>query len=185
MVLITGGARVGKTKLAIDICAKCGPNVLYLATGKPGGDFFENEVIRRSRKQRPFNWAVREAFLGLDAILDEESFKYDAILIENIRVLVSNLMVYFGYDSASADLKRLTRNIIDEMTRIIIAARRVHTQTVFVTNEVNITSPDACDMYKTQMEILGRVNQQLAAASGEVYLVVSGIPIKIKPWIMG
>jgi len=181
MVLITGGARVGKTKLAIEICKKSGPNVLYLATGDPDGDFFENEIVRRSRKQRPFNWAVREAFLGLDVILEEEGLKYDAILIENIRVLVSNLMHYFGYANAAADLKPLTRGIIEEMTHIILAARRIHTQVVFVTNEVNIMPSGADDMFKAQMEILGRVNQQLAAASSEVYWVASGIPVRIKP----
>jgi len=90
-------------------------------------------------------------------------------------------MGHFGYESASADLRRLTRSIIDEMTKIILAARRIHTQVVFVTNEVNIMPPDTDDLIKAQMEILGRVNQQLAAASSEVYWMVSGIPVKIKP----
>jgi len=180
MVLITGGARVGKTKLAIELCKKSGPHVLYLATSKPEGDFFENEIVRRSRKQRPFNWEVREAFLGLDTILEEEGHEYDAILIENVRILVSNLMTYYGYACASSDLKPLTRNIIEEMSHIILAARRIHTQVVFVTNEVNIHPSDADDLFKVQMEILGRVNQQLAASSNEVYWLASGIPVRIK-----
>ena len=181
MILITGGARVGKSKLAIELCRKNGSNILYLAASKPGDDFFENEVIRRSRKQRPFNWVVKEAFLGIDAILEEEGPNYDAILIENVRILVLNLMNHFGYKHASSDLKRLTRSIIEEMTKIILAARRIHTQVVLVTNEVNISPPDSDDLFKVQMEILGRVNQQLAAASSEVYWVASGIPVKIKP----
>lgn len=181
MILITGGARVGKTKLAIELCKKSGPAVLYLATGNPGDDFFENEIVRRSRKQRPFSWTVREAYLGIDVILEEEGLKYDAILIENIRVLVANLMNYFGFKDASADLKQMTRSIIDEMTNIILAARRIHTQVVFVTNEVNVIPPGTEDLFKAQMEILGRVNQQLAAACSEVYWVASGIPVRIKP----
>ncbi|MDR2649684.1 MAG: bifunctional adenosylcobinamide kinase/adenosylcobinamide-phosphate guanylyltransferase [Clostridiales bacterium] len=181
MILITGGARVGKTKLAINLCKKAGPSVLYLATSKPSNDFFEKEIVRRSRKQRPFNWNVREAFLGLDAILDEEGAKYNAILIENIRVLVSNLMDYFGQDIEWTDLRSLTREIVEEINRIILAARRLNSLVVFVTNEVNVHSPDATEAFKAQMEILGRVNQQLAAVSSEVYWVASGIPIKIKP----
>ncbi|MDR1559591.1 MAG: bifunctional adenosylcobinamide kinase/adenosylcobinamide-phosphate guanylyltransferase [Clostridiales bacterium] len=181
MILITGGARVGKTKLAINICKNTGPNVLYLATSKPSEDFFEREIVRRSRKQRPFNWDVREAFLGLDSILDEEGTKYNAILIENIRVLVSNLMDYFRQDRGWTDLKPLTREIIEEINRIILAARRINSLVVFVTNEVNIHPPDADEAFKAQMEILGRVNQQLAAISREVYWVASGIPVKIKP----
>ena len=181
MILITGGARVGKTKLAISICRNHGPNVLYLASSKPSDDFFEKEIIRRSRKQRPFSWVIKEAFIGLDAILDEEGAKYDAILIENIRVLVLNLMDYFGYNGAGIDLKTLTHNIIEEINRIILAARRINPLVIFVTNEVNIHPPDIADSFKAQMEILGRVNQQLAAASSEVYLVASGIPLKIKP----
>ena len=181
MILITGGARVGKTKLAISICRNNGPNVLYLATSKPSDDFFEKEIVRRSRKQRPFNWIVREAFIGLDAILDEEGAKYDAVLIENIRVLVLNLMDYFGYNSGGADLKTLTRSITEEINHIILAAKRINPPVIFVTNEVNIHPPDVSDSFKIQMEILGRVNQQLAAVSSEVYLVASGIPIKVKP----
>jgi len=181
MVLITGGARVGKTKLAIDICKRGGPNVLYLATAKPGDDFFENEIVRRSRKQRPFNWDVREAFTGLDTILEEDGPKYDAILIENIHALVSNLINLYGYNCASEDLKPLTRNIIEQTSHLILAAKRIHTPVVMVTNEVNINPPGVDDLYKVEMEILGRVNQQLAAASTEVYWVASGIPVKIKP----
>ena len=181
MVLITGGARVGKTKLAINICKNTGPNVLYLATGKPGDDFFEKEIIRRSRKQRPQNWQVREAFTGLDSILDEDGAKFDVVLIENIRVLVSNLMDYFGYNSESADLRPLTRSIIEEINRLISAAKRINPLVILVTNEVNIHPPGAPDSFKAHMEILGRVNQHLAAVSNEVYLVISGIPIKIKP----
>jgi len=62
-----------------------------------------------------------------------------------------------------------------------LAVRRIHTPVVFITNEVNIYPPDTNDLFKVQMEILGRVNQQLAAASSEVYWVASGIPIRIKP----
>jgi len=180
MVLITGGARVGKTKLAINVCKSRGPNILYLTTGKPSDDFFEQEMMRRIRKQRPSDWVVREAYHSIDSILDEEGAGYDAILIESIRGLIANLMDNFGYINANSDFKAITRNIIEEINKLILAAKRIHAQVIFITNEVNIHPVETSEAFKAQMDILGRVNQQLAALSNEMYYVVSGIPIKLK-----
>ncbi|MDR1913168.1 MAG: bifunctional adenosylcobinamide kinase/adenosylcobinamide-phosphate guanylyltransferase [Clostridiales bacterium] len=197
MTLITGGARVGKTKLAINLCKDIGPQVLYLAAG--GGSaaalasnnytngcdpltdvFFEREIIRRSRKQRPFSWDVREGFLHIAETMEKEGGNYDAILLENVRSLISNLMYHFGYSAHNFCLRTLTVDIVEEINRIISTAQLINSRVIFVTNEVQLYPTTADHHYKVLMDILGRINQHLASVCDDVYFVASGIPLKIK-----
>ncbi|MDR1537047.1 MAG: bifunctional adenosylcobinamide kinase/adenosylcobinamide-phosphate guanylyltransferase [Clostridiales bacterium] len=178
--MITGGARVGKTKLAINICKKQGPRVMYIATTLPNDDIFEKEKIRRSRKQRPFNWEIREGFLNIDSILEEYGNQYDAMLIENLTSLVSNLMSHYGYSEEENNLRYVEREIVEDINTITSAAKKIYALVVFVTNEVDIYPQNTEASFKALLEILGRVNQQVAALSNEVYMVVSGIPLQVK-----
>jgi adenosylcobinamide kinase/adenosylcobinamide-phosphate guanylyltransferase len=180
MMLITGGARVGKTKLAINLCKKCGAHVLYIAATEPSDDFFDKEIIRRSRKQRPYNWVVRESYINIADMIEAEGTRYDAIVIENLATLVAGLMRYYHYSEEENNLRVVEREIVEEMNRIVLAVKKVEPLVIFVTQEVQ-PQPQCIDIfYKALMEILGRVNQYIASISTDVYCVVSGIPLKIK-----
>jgi adenosylcobinamide kinase/adenosylcobinamide-phosphate guanylyltransferase len=180
MVLITGGARVGKTKLAINLCKKQGSRILYIASSNPSEDAFEKERMRRSRKQRPFNWEVREGFLNIGTMLSENGNQFDAILVENLTTLVAGLMEHYGYSEEENNLRQVERAIVEDINNITSAAKRIHALVIIVTNEVNICPQNADVTHKALLEILGRVNQQVAALSSEVYFVVSGMPMQIK-----
>jgi adenosylcobinamide kinase/adenosylcobinamide-phosphate guanylyltransferase len=180
MILITGGARVGKTKCAIDLCRKRDGPVLYVATQQLSEDFLAQEVIRRTRKQRPFNWVVTEAKGKLDELLETEGRKYATVLIENMPQMVSNLMRYFEFDPKEFNLRQLSTQISEETNHMLSAAKKINPLVIFVTHEVN-PLPESADIhFRVLMDILGRVNQQIAVACADVYWVASGIPIKIK-----
>jgi adenosylcobinamide kinase/adenosylcobinamide-phosphate guanylyltransferase len=185
MILVTGGARVGKTKLAINLCKEEGSHVLYIAASEPSSDFFEKdffekEIIRRTRKQRPYNWDIREDFLNIADILEEEGSRYDAILLENLTSMVGCMMRRYGYSETENNLRLVARQVVENVNHIVMAAKKVDALIVYVTNEVVILPPGAEPFFKAQMEILGRVNQYIASVCQEGYLVVSGIPVKIK-----
>jgi adenosylcobinamide kinase/adenosylcobinamide-phosphate guanylyltransferase len=72
------------------------------------------------------------------------------------------------------------RAIVEDVNAVTSAAKRINAQVVIVTNEVDICPQSSDSSFKALLEILGRVNQQVAALSNEVYLVVSGISLKIK-----
>ncbi|MDR1001114.1 MAG: bifunctional adenosylcobinamide kinase/adenosylcobinamide-phosphate guanylyltransferase [Clostridiales bacterium] len=181
MVLVTGGARVGKTKLAIKLCQQQGPRVLYVAAGSPvGDDIFSQEIVRRTRKQRPITWEVRERYHDLGRFLLAHGADRDAILIENMRNMVAALMKHYEYSESEFDLRYLTSSVVDEMNQMVTSAREISALVVLVTNEVNIYPHTSDFFYKAQMDILGRVNQLLAASCQDVYWLASGIPVKVK-----
>jgi adenosylcobinamide kinase/adenosylcobinamide-phosphate guanylyltransferase len=97
-----------------------------------------------------------------------------------MRNTVAALMKYYEYTETKFDLKHLTSSIVDEMNQMITSAREISATVVLVTNEVNIYPHTSDFFYKAQMDILGRVNQMLAAACQDVYWLASGIAVKIK-----
>ena len=56
------------------------------------------------------------------------------------------------------------------------------TQTVIcVSNEVGLGIVPDNQLSRTYRDLLGRVNQQFAEAADEVYLLVAGLPLRLKP----
>ena len=70
--------------------------------------------------------------------------------------------------------------IEDEIRTLIDACQRCPAQVVLVTNEVGMGIVPENRLARHFRDIAGRVNQRLAAAADEVWLVVSGIGVKIK-----
>ena len=64
MILITGGARSGKSRLAEQLAARCGERVLYIATSVVT-DPEMAERIALHRASRPAHWSTHEGFGGL------------------------------------------------------------------------------------------------------------------------
>ena len=67
-----------------------------------------------------------------------------------------------------------------EIQTLIAACQRCPAKVVLVTNEVGMGIVPENRLARHFRDIAGRVNQRLAAAADEVWLVVSGIGVKIK-----
>ena len=63
---------------------------------------------------------------------------------------------------------------------LIEAIQKTDLYFVMVTNEIGMSPIASNRLTRVYTDIIGRINQQLAKASDEVYFVVSGIPMKIK-----
>ena len=88
---------------------------------------------------------------------------------------LGTLAIQLGYEGA------LTLGAIeDEIRSLIAACQRCPARVVLVTNEVGMGIVPENRLARHFRDIAGRVNQRLAAAADEVWLVVSGIGVKIK-----
>jgi len=73
------------------------------------------------------------------------------------------------------------RQVIAEISELVDCISQVDASFIIVTNEVGLGIVPAISMSRLYRDLLGRANQILAQHTDEVYLMVAGLPVKIKP----
>lgn len=181
LVFVTGGARSGKSTFAEKLTREKPGKSVYIATAVPC-DAGMAERIRRHRAARPAAWQTIERFKDYRALHEDPDFKAaDNVLFDCAGVMVTNQMFERGANWEDADTAAVNaaEAAIQADVRDLIAALR-EKDSVVVSNEVGSGIVPANYFSSYFRDILGRVNQTLAAEADEVYLCVSGIPVKIK-----
>lgn len=181
MKLITGGARSGKSRHAETLAAQAGERVLYIATSQ----IFDEEMalrVRHHQQNRPAHWRTVEAWRELGHIITPHNDPQEVVLLECITTLISNLLFAYAGDrpEASWDYAAIEAEIEREITALISACAACPAPVIVVTNEVGMGIVPENRLARHFRDIAGRVNQRLAQASEEVWLVVCGIGVKIK-----
>lgn len=182
LILITGGARSGKSSFAEETARKLGRSILYVATAIPFDEEMKDRV-RRHRERRPDGWETVEAYRDLDEKLAGKLKGKAAVLLDCITVMVSNLMLESNMDWESLGSEEIqaaetrTGLEIDKLLKVVSAA---DIPFILVTNELGMGVVPPTVLGRAIRDIGGRANQLLAGAADEVYLCVSGIPVKIK-----
>ena len=205
-IFVLGGARSGKSGFAERLAVECGEPVLYVATAT-ASDAEMAERIARHRAQRPSTWrtleaptkvaeAVARARAGDDLAGRPTSVAGAAatVLVEDLTLLLSNLMLSDASAALSAigsDQKSLhgaesrasgeavdaaERNALAEVNALLALDAHV----ILVSNEVGMGVVPEHPLGRYFRDALGRVNQAAAAACGEAYLLVAGLPLRLK-----
>ena len=177
IILVTGGQRSGKSTFAQNLIIDK-KTVGYIATSKVEDSEMADRV-ENHKKNRPSQWRTIEAYHDFEKhIKDEEWY-----IFECVGTMTSNIL--YDLTRGSTEItKREERNventIINELSRLIVKVRESNSNIIFVTNEVGLTLTPMNRLARVYTDVLGRVNQYLGKLSDEVYLVVSGIEVKIK-----
>ncbi|EBF5167953.1 bifunctional adenosylcobinamide kinase/adenosylcobinamide-phosphate guanylyltransferase [Listeria monocytogenes] len=182
MMLVTGGARSGKSNFAEKEAAKYN-RVLYVATGIA----YENDTefqarIQKHQATRPANWGTFESFQGIAAYLDQHANEYELIMLDCVTMLVTNLFFTMLGE------RELTNEVADEVeaaiqlevAAILTAGKNSSAKLIFVTNEIGLGVVPENKLTRVFRDIIGRINQQIATQVEAVYFVVSGIPKRWK-----
>lgn len=182
LILVTGGARSGKSSFAEETVKKFGDNALYIATSIP----FDDEMklrIKKHREQRPSNWETLEAYKDLGVHLDGRLEGKSAAMLDCVTIMVTNLIFEenLDWDNVKAgDILRIEGYVQSEMEKLIRIIKESTIPFVLVTNELGMGIVPEYASARIFRDIAGRVNQMIARAADEVYFCVSGIPMKIK-----
>jgi adenosyl cobinamide kinase/adenosyl cobinamide phosphate guanylyltransferase len=151
LVVYVGGARSGKSRLAVERASAAGTPVVFVATGEAGDEEMA-ERIARHRAERPPGWRTIEEPLELARVLREAPA--DAtVLVDCLSLWVAN----GGGDAAAVQ-----------------AAAARTALTLAVTNEVGLGIVPANALARAYRDDLGRVNAAWVAAADEAYFVVAG-----------
>ncbi|MCR9001064.1 bifunctional adenosylcobinamide kinase/adenosylcobinamide-phosphate guanylyltransferase [Rahnella perminowiae] len=181
MMLITGGARSGKSRFAEQVAEKRGGEVLYIAMSVVT-DAEMAERIRYHQQQRPAHWHTFEGYRDLGNIILEHQVQFPTIIIECITTLMTNLLFDIAGETSVEDMdfEAIEQHIFAQTTQLTKVAQQADSEVIIVTNEVGMGIVPDNLLARRFRDIAGRVNQQLAAAADDVYLIVSGIPVPVK-----
>ncbi|WP_447974024.1 bifunctional adenosylcobinamide kinase/adenosylcobinamide-phosphate guanylyltransferase [Nitrospira sp. Kam-Ns4a] len=172
LILVVGGSASGKSAAALRLAVEGLPRGsarAFVATGQPL-DAEMAERIRRHRAERDAGWQTEEVPVELAAWFQKYGRAYRAIVLDCITLWLSNLC-----ERGAAE-----RRIPTLVTDLLRTMRDTRARTVLVTNELGWGVVPMSAAARRFRDLAGRVNQQLAAAADEVYLVVAGQALRLK-----
>ena len=180
MILVTGGCRSGKSEYGEELAAAMGEKKLYIATGR----IFDKELERRVEKHRQRRgplWTTHEGYSHLE---DLDYNGYGAILLDSVTAMATNLFfdeVGESTDYEAVDYETVEKHILAVFVQLAERVLENKIPMIMVTDEIGLGVVPGTPLGRGFRDILGQVNQYLAKSAEEVYLVISGIPVRIKP----
>jgi len=182
VVLVTGGARSGKSAFAETLAARRGERVVYVATAT-AGDAEMADRIARHRARRPGSWRTVEAPLDIVAGLAAVDAGIEAVLVDCVAVWAANRLLALGEPAEDGWWDRvgaLERVLAEELDRAVTTGLVSPWELILVTNEVGFGVVPPTELGRAYRDLLGRLNQAVAARADDVYLVVAGLAVEIR-----
>jgi len=168
LILVLGGAASGKSQAALDLAGKVEPRA-FVATGQA----LDREMtarIEQHRATRSSDWVTAEVPADLAVWFTANGPSYQTIVLDCLTLWLSNLR------------GRRLRNLAvsDATADLLHAIRATRARVVIVSNELGLGLVPATKVVRGFRDLAGRVNQQVAAEADEVYLTISGLPLRLK-----
>ena len=188
LTLILGGARSGKSTFAEQRAKELGgERVLYVATSETKDEEMKQRV-EVHRSERPPAWGTVETPRSVAQALRQERIEVRVILLDCMTFLVANhLMDAAGpegdpFDDPSADPfdAQIEADVVAEVKALAAFVAETDVEMLVVSNEVGLGVVPPYELGRAYRDILGRANQILARHADEVYLLVAGIPLRVK-----
>ena len=176
LVLLLGGARAGKSSCALRLAEECKPevggSVCFIATAQ-GLDADMSERIARHRSERPPGWHTIEEPYQIDEAL-RQAVDAGVVIVDCLTMFVSNWLLR---QEDERQCEQVVRQIIDDFLRLARSRRQM---IICVSNEVGLGIVPETPLGRMFRDLLGRVNQDFSRAADEVYLLVAGLPLRLK-----
>jgi adenosylcobinamide kinase / adenosylcobinamide-phosphate guanylyltransferase len=166
ITFITGGTRSGKSSFAQKMAEEQSSHPIYLATARVWDDDFRRR-IERHRSDRGPQWINMEEEKNLSACkVDGQTVLLDCITLWLTNIFFDN---HFDPDQSLKDaLAEWDRFVQKEMNLIVVS------------NELGMGVHPVEESARKFADLHGWMNQHIAGQADEVFLMVAGIPVKIK-----
>ena len=191
IVLVTGGARSGKSAFAEEQLADR-ERVCYIATGLPREEDPEwQERIRLHQERRPASWTTQEQYAGLADWLREQS--HPVYLLDCATLLTSNRLFdliaqHFPDKLELTEEHFLSRQeqsfllqlLEEEWQELLSAIHQTDAECWIVTDEVGLGIVPETRLGRFFRDVQGKINQLIAKEASEAYLVICGLAQQLK-----
>ncbi len=161
-VLITGGIKSGKSRLALQIADRFDGKRIFIATAEPFDEEMEDR-IKRHKMERGDRFTTVEEPLYLHNVL--QRLECSVAIIDCLTVWCGNLMHHGKLE------------LIDDFLE---AFKRVSYNIVVITNEVGLGIVPSSQLSREYIDRLGLLNQKVASISDVVIFMVSGLQLLLK-----
>ena len=165
--LITGGQRSGKSAYAERLALSLTPNPVYMATAHVWDDDFR-ERVRRHQERRGPEWTNIEE----ERHLSRHDVRGRVVLVDCLTLWATN---YLSAD-ALPDINAILAELYAEFDRLTAQDATF----IFVTNEIGLGGISSNALQCRFTDLLGMLNQYVAAHADNVTFMVSGIPLQVK-----
>ena len=167
IIFITGGARSGKSSFAVAEASRINGRKAYIATAE-ALDEEMRQRIENHKRQRGDEWDTYEEPIRIADVIKKTEGKYSVIVIDCLTLWLSNVM-NSGLD-IKAEIECLISSLLTPYSSLMY----------IVSNEVGMGIVPENEMARKFRDMAGILNQKIAEVSDRVYMVIAGIPIKIK-----
>jgi adenosylcobinamide kinase / adenosylcobinamide-phosphate guanylyltransferase len=178
---ITGGAYSGKSAFAENITSKFERLGIITIGRKSAAKKDEPEESEAEQKTDAMNWERIEVSGHFDNVLIQKNF--DLFVLDSLTALVKHRIMeaYSGNSAPNAEKKReISETVSREVMNIVVAAKDNDRNLLVISSEIGMGTLPEDDIARFFRAETGRANQLMASLADEAYLLVSGIPIKIK-----
>lgn len=169
VILIGGGVRSGKSALALARARLLGQRRVFVATARADDEEMRQRAARHRRERGAAFQSLEEPIALASMLRRLESV--DVVVIDCLTLWLSNLLLEGPAPSQIEDR-------VEELAAIL-AERRFHA--VLVSNEVGMGVVPETALGRTFRDLAGRAHQRLARCADEVYFVVMGMILRLKP----
>lgn len=184
IILVTGGARSGKSEFAEQLVQKKADLikgvhsgvVAYVATAE-AKDHEMQERIEIHQKRRPSNWKTYELGSQGIEVFREAISACSVVLFDCLTMFVANQL--FAYSNQLSRQER-QQAILADVDKLMFEVNQSSSIIVFVTNELGLGIVPDNALAREYRDLVGLVNQKVAQAAEEVFFVASGISLPIK-----
>lgn len=170
LIYITGGARSGKSGYAQQLAERPAGQLLYLATAQVQ-DAEMAERVALHRQVRGERWELLEEPLWLAEQLPAAAAGKAGLLLDCVTIWLSNLFFHF---------EERQEPILAEIDKLLQLVPGLPAPLYLVSNELGSGIVPENRLARRFRDLAGSVNQRLAGAADEAWLVVSGLPVKLK-----
>ncbi|MEW6623431.1 MAG: bifunctional adenosylcobinamide kinase/adenosylcobinamide-phosphate guanylyltransferase [Bacillota bacterium] len=182
VIMVVGGCSSGKSvyaeKLAGELAGQNGWEVVYVATGTIWDEEFDKRV-EKHRTRRPASWQTIEEPVDLHNLFNGNAASNKVYLVDGVGTWVANLM-YRGFQGEFIWDEQHEEELLGYLHLFINSLNESRNIIILVADETGMgVVPDNLQA-RIFRDLNGMVNQKLAEKADEVFMVVCGIPIKIK-----
>ena len=193
LIFVTGGAKSGKSKFAEEMLLKLNNGKqknVYLATSLVFDEEMK-EKVRLHKKRRKDEWFTVETYKNFENELSNFFENNDKIKNNMLVDCLTNMITNIIFENQNIDwdnfekklyiqtLEKLNKDVEHSVIELLNVADQFE-NTIIVSNELGMGLVPSYPLGRYFREIAGKMNQIVAEKADEVYLVVSGIPMKIK-----
>lgn len=144
----------------------------------------DEEMLKRidqHRRKRPPAWSTLEVTTEVGKNILKKIGGAQVVIIDCITLLANNIFSQYSDQGEQINAPLIEKKLNAEIEELIECTKQLDAHFIIVTNEVGLGVVPPSRLGRLYRDLLARANQKLAEAADEVYLMVAGLAVPIKP----